>query len=285
MAVLTWSVTTIDGSDWLVFDVTKFRVPLDWDPSAGMFIAVCMPDGGLGSLPVLAKGDPGDTPTLALPVNLTALEATDPTVDSASWTATGTDTYQLNLTLHKGAQGTPGTSTLDATAYGTPLPKKILVVNSTSDGFVYQTQKIGDRYVPAVLHSAPAGNPTYTLGSVAIPAQDFDYRPTPVGQSVITPTAGDVVADLVARVVWTTGQTETSGPIVGRGVGVAALVPPLPPTVLSPGPPAGSIDSYDKVLAGNAATVYLRVERQAGLGTFTTDAATTHYGVRVSPVP
>lgn len=284
MPTTSWQVTNIGGADYLVFDVAKFRVPLDWDPSSGMFIAVAVPDGGVGSLPVLAKGDPGDVPTITSPVVLTALNYTDPTPDSATLAAIGTNNYQLNLTLHKGPPGVNGTSVLNPTAYGTPVAGYGLIVNPTADGFAYQAPKVGDRYLPATINSTPAGNVTYNLAVVSVPPLLFDWRPTVSGQSVIAPNSGDTAVDLVARL-----NNQAAGAIVGRGVGVAGLSlfgwPPLPATMLAAGPPAGSSDTYDKVLAGNSATIFLNAERRAGSGTFTTDAATTTFQVRVSPVP
>lgn len=276
----TWTQTTINGVDYLIISLSQLRVPLEWDPSSTMFLAVAPPDAGMGSIPLLAKGDPGVTPTIDLPVNLTALASTDPTADSASFTLIGTNQYQLNLTLHKGPPGVNGTSTLDPTVYGTPVAGQMLIVNPTANGFVYQTPKVGDRWIPAVLNSMPAGNPAYTLGTVSVPAQPSDWRPTSFGQTVFTPSAGDTAYDLLVRL-----NDPVAGNIVARGVGVAGLTPPLPPTGLQAGPPAGSADSYDRVLAGNAATLYLRGERQAGTGTATTVATQTTFSVRVSPVP
>ena len=277
MPVTSWAVTNIGGTDYLVIDVAKFRVPLDWDPTSGMFIAVAVPDGGVGSLPILAKGDPGDTPTLTVPINLIALAAEDPTPDSATWTEIGTDNYQMNLTLHKGPKGDDGTTTLDLSAYGTPVAGSLLVVNTTADGLLYQPPPFDIRGVPAVLNSAPTGNPTYTLGTIAFGPQTRDYRIFVTGQTVFAPTAGDVAVDLLVRL-----NNETSGAIIGRGIGVAGLnifgiTSTIPATHLEAGPPPGSPDSYDKVLAGASATIYLRAERTAGSGTFTTAAATTTF--------
>jgi len=94
----------------------------------------------------------------------------------------------------------------------------------------------------------------------------------------VTGTGTDVQVDLVARL-----DNATSGNIIGRGISRAGQYPP--PIILTPGPPAGSVDGYDKVLAGNAATIYLRAERQTGTDTFTTSASTTLFSVEVNPVP
>lgn len=281
MPSTTWNTTTIDGKEYLVIDTAQFRVPLDWDASSQMFIAVAAPTGGLGSFPALVKGDQGDTPTLSA-VNFTVLEADDPTADSASWTETSPGVYTLDLALHKGPQGIPGDTLVTPSDFGTPVAGRIAVVNDDLTTFSLQAQKVGDRYVPASIANTPSGNPNYTLCSVAIPAQPFDWRPEVSGQSVIHTTWADVRIDLIARL-----NNETSGNIVGRGFGAlqSVYMSFYQTTVLSPGPPGGASSTYDKVLAGYAATVYLRAERQAGSGTFTTSGDTTHFGVRVQPIP
>jgi hypothetical protein len=79
VTVTNWNVTTIDGQQFLVIDVAKIRVPLDWDPSSNVFIAVAAPTGGVLNYPVLAKGDPGVTPDIDTVINYTALSWDDPT--------------------------------------------------------------------------------------------------------------------------------------------------------------------------------------------------------------
>ena len=280
MPETTWNTTTIDGVDYLVIDTAKFRVPLDWDASSNMFIAVAAPTGGLGNFPALVKGDMGDPPTLDT-ISFTALDPEDPTPDSASWTETSPGVYALTLVLHKGPKGDNGDTVITPSDFGTPIYKKIPVVNATLDDFELQTQLVGDRYVPGTLSNTPSGNPNWTLGAVSIPAQDFDWRPMPYGQCLIHQTNHDARVDLIARL-----NDETSGNIVGRGYGRATTgyesLDQI--VVLSGGPPAGASSTYDKVLAGYAVTVYLRAERQAGTSTYTTTADTTYFGVRVCPV-
>lgn len=275
-------MTTIDGVQYLVIDVAQFRIPLDWDPSSNMFIAVAAPTGGLGSFPALVKGDPGDRPTFDT-INFTALEADDPTANSATWTETSPGVWKLNLVLHKGPQGIPGDTILTPSDFGTPLAGKIPVVNAALTNFELQFQKVGDRFVPATIANAPSGNALFTLCSVSIPAQDFDWRPEVSAQCVITPTATDVRVDLVARL-----NDAASGNIVGRGFGIVPIsffsIYPVS-TVLSSGAPPAASATYDRVLAGATSVIYLRAERVAGTGTFTTTSDTTWFNVRVRPIP
>lgn len=278
MPTTNWNLTTINGIDYLVIDSAMFRIPLDWDPNSNMFLAVAAPSGGLGNFPALVKGDPGDSSTFSPTVLLTALEPTDPTPDSASLSEIATNVWQLSLALHKGAAGEDGAALLDTGDYGTPLYKRILQVDAATTGFEYTPQKVGDRYFPATIASVPSGNPGYTLASVAIPAQPFDWRPTVSGYTVVTGTGADVQVNLLARL-----DNATTGNIVGQGTQPAGQYPAT--HVLSSGPPAGSADTYDKVTANAAATVYMRTERQSGNDTYTTTGTTSYFCVRVDPIP
>lgn len=275
----TWNTTTIDGAEFLVIDTAKFRVPLDWDPNSNMFIAVAAPTGGLGSFPALVKGDTGDTPTLDT-VNYTVLEADDPTADTATFTETSPGHYDLDLTIHKGPQGDVGDTIVTPSDFGTPVVGYIPVVNDALDSFDLVPVKVGDRFIPGSIASAPAGQPTYTIASVAVPAQNFDWRPDVYGHCLITTTSYNIDVDLIARL-----NNEVSGSIVGRGFTTQPYGTYVRPAWLSSGPPAGASASYDKVNAGEAATVHLRVERQAGTDTFTTTASKTAFCVRVRPIP
>lgn len=282
MPVTNWNITTIDGKQFLVVDVAKFRIPLDWDPDSNMFFAVCSPDGGLGNIPALVRGDDGATPVIDTAIDFTALAATDATADYASFTQTSPNVYKLALGVHKGAKGDTGAIILTPSDYGTPISKYILRIKSDLTGFELVAQRVGDSYWPATIANTPSGNSAYTLCSVPVPAQPFDWRPHVEGQCIITGTNTDVSVDLIARL-----NVEASGNIVGRAFNspeLSATSHVHPTQVLSSGPPAGSADTYNKVLAGNAATIYFRAERQTGGETFTTSNATTRFGVEVRPI-
>lgn len=278
--VVTWNTTTINGVPCLVIDMAQLVVPLDFDPSSNMFLAVGVPSGGYANLPILLQGNPGATPTFDSTINLDVLAYTDPTANSASLTPLGGNAYQVNLTMHAGAPGSPGTTNLELSDFGTAGAGKILAVDSGVDGFIYQAQMIGERYVPATILSAPSGNVTYTLCSVSIPPQNFNWRPQVSGQTVITGTGTNVDTILIARL-----NNETAGNQVGVGFSPSGTNATGVATVLSAGPPAGSITAYDTVTAGSSAVVYLRVERQSGTNTFTTSNATTQFEVVVQPIP
>lgn len=283
MPVTNWNRTTIDGKEYLVVEVAQFRIPLNFDPDSNMFIAVAAPSGGLGNFPALVKGDPGFAPTFNTPT-LHALEHGDPTADSIAFTLVTPGTalagpvYHCDVYLHKGEPGDDGTMVLlDASDLtGTPLAGRIMVVNSTATGMEFVAQKVGDRYLPASINSTPSGNANYTLCPVGIPAQPFDWRPEVVGQTVVAGTGTNVRVDLLARL-----SSEAGGNVVARCFGVASTER----LMLCSAPPAGSNDAFDRVAAGTAVTIYMRVERQSGSDTFTTSASTTSCAVRVRPIP
>jgi hypothetical protein len=280
----TWNEVTIDGKEYLVIESAYFRVSKDWDADSQMFLAVAAPTGGLGSFPALVKGDKGDTPALNN-VNYTVLEADDPTADTASFTETAPGQYDFDLTIHKGPQGDPGDTIVTPSDFSdTPVVGYVPVVNSELSSFDLAPVKAGDRYIPASIASAPSGQPTYTLASVAIPAQPFDWRPEAFGQVLATTTNNNCDLDLVARLD-IDGLSEETGPIVGRGFSFQSYGIYKRLLSLSSGPPAAASADYDKVSAGYAATVHLRLERQSGTGTFTTQASKTHFCVRVRPIP
>lgn len=284
-AIATWNEVTIDGIDYWVIDTSYFRIPKNWDPTSQIFFAVGVPSGGVGFFQAVAQGDPGVSPTIDTSINFTPIPPGDATLDYASFSVTGPNLYKLNLGLHTGQDGNDGAAVINVADYGTPIFKKILRVNSAQTSLEYQTQLVGDSAWPAVINNTPSGNAGFTLCSVSVPAGavDFDWRPGIEGQCVITGTGSDLIVNLVARL-----NNETAGNIVGYSFGsseLSATTHVHPTHVLSSGPPAGVPESYNRVAAGAAATIYLRAERQFGAETFTTSNSTTRFKVKVEPIP
>lgn len=282
MPVISWNTTNIDGIDYLVVDLAKFRIPLEWDPDSQMFLGIAVPDGGIGNFPALVKGDDGDTPTFDTVVNFTPLAWDDPTPAYASLSEPTPNFYEINLGLHEGTPGAAGTPVLDPDDFVDVGPGKMIVVNATSDGFVLESPKVGDSYWPASILNTPSGNAAYTLCSVGIAAQDFAWKPQVSGWCEITGTGTDVAVDLLARL-----NNPTAGNIVGMAYGGLTPASPfvMPVHTLVDGPPTASAAGYNVVNAGVAATIYLRAERRSGTETFTTSATTTRFQVRVCPIP
>lgn len=284
ITVTNWNTTVIDGKNFLVIDVAKLRIPLDWDPSSNVFIAVAAPTGGVLNYPVLAQGDPGVTPDIDLAIDFTEIPWDDPTAASASFTETSPNVYKLNLALHAGEPGVDGDTVLNPSDFAGAAPKKVIVLNDAGTAFVLQTPKVGDRFFPASYNSVPTGNPAYTLCAVGIAPQPWDYRVACWGGGTVVNTGADCRTDLYAR-LGTVGIStpETSGNIIGRGIGTTGTAPYQP--VLKPRLPAGASDNYDKVLAGNSATVYFRAERVSGTETFSMSNTDMDFYVKVNPIP
>jgi hypothetical protein len=276
--ITNWNTTVIDGMNYLVIDVAKIRVPLDWDPSSNVFIAVAAPTGGVLNYPVLAQGDPGVTPDIDTAINYTPLAKDDPTPASASWTETSPNVYKLNLALHEGADGANGNTVLDPGDFTGAAPGKGIYLNPAGTTFELQSPKVGDRYYPASYNSTPSGNAAYTLCSVGIAAQPWAWRPECHGAAIVTGTSSDVRVDLYARL-----NDQAAGNIVGRAMGGVGINPATHD--LKPRLPAGASSSYDLVAANTAATIYFRAERVTGTGTFTTSSTDTDFWVKANPVP
>ena len=268
---------------------TVLRVPKNWTPESGVFIAVA-PPGGIANFPAAIQGEPGFPPAFRN-VNLVELEPDDATEASASWTlitaATTTvgPVYDLELTLHKGEAGDSGTVTLleaadfDDTGASAGY---VLALKSDGeggyDGVESVAQKCGNMYWPtsvSVLSDASGNNP---LCSVAVPAQPFGYRVAVEGQVILSPDGADVQVDLVARL----GATD--GVVVARGLGLAGG--DVQVLAFAPAPPVGSASGFGEVANGAAQTIYIRAEQQgSGLDTFDTVAGRALFSVRVEPLP
>jgi hypothetical protein len=277
--IISWNVSVIDGIDYLVVDMAKFRIPLEWDPNSNAFLAIAVPDGGIGNFPALVQGDPGVTPVIDNFVNLTVLDHDDTTPDFASFSEPTPNVYELNMSTRKGPQGDPGVTTLDPSDFASPAAGKALVVNAANDGFELASPKVGDSYWPTSILNTPSGNAGFTLCSVGIPPQPFAWRPRVSGWCVITGTGADVAVDLLARL-----DNATAGNIVAHGYDRTGGISP-PTHRLENGPPTGSADGYNRVAVNTAATIYLRAERRSGTETFTTSNTTTRFCVTVEPIP
>lgn len=284
MPVTNWNQTVIDGKTFLVIEVAQLRVPLDWDPSSNVFIAVAAPTGGVMDYPALVQGDDGATPDIDTVINFTALDFDDPDSESASWTETSPNIYKLNLKLRNGAPGLDGNTVLDVGDFTSPLPRQVIAVNDAGTSFILVSQKVGDCYIPTTINDTPSGNAAFTLAQVGISAQPWDWRPSATGQCQIIGVGTDVAVDLLVRL-----NSATAGNVVARAIGATELsaTSHIHPThVLSDAPNwTGYTSAYDKVVAGATASLFLRAERRTGTTTFTTSGVNTTFKVKVDPIP
>lgn len=279
-----YEVVTVDGEEFFQWK-SVLRIPKNWTPDSGVFIAVA-PPGGIANVPAAIKGDTGFTPTIRN-VNLTELANDDPTEASATWTVVtpGTDdaapVFDLDLELHAGAPGNDGTLTiLDADDFDDTgqTAGYVLALNATNDGVVSVARKVGNWYWPTSFTSLSNASGANTIGQVTVASQPWDWRPACQGQGLVSYDGADCQVDLLARVA-----NATTGDIAARGFGTVGPGTCVP--VLSAGAPAGSTATYAKVSSGGAATIYFRAEQQgAGADTFDMSNTRMWFAVKVDPI-
>jgi len=269
-----------DGRTWLVWE-GQLRVPLDWDPNSGVFIAVT-PPGGLANLPALVKGDNGLPPTLRNIV-VTELEHDDATPASAEFDlyAEATDVagpiYDVLLTTHKGAPGADGGTVLDPDDYGTAVAGRLLAVDSGLTGFELVPQRVGGTFWPTAVTEAPSATTAgFTVATISVPAYTypFQWRPVVTGTNKIAGSGADVRVDLVAHL------GSTGGPVVARGYGRGGVADVL---TLDASPDVNATSGDITVAANAAAVIYILTEKQGGADTYSSSA--TRCGLRVHPIP
>ena len=274
-----------NGKQWYTWDFrAKWAYP--FDPESPMFLFAAPPGGvGLASYPFLAQGEPGKPALLSTTVDFTALEPGDATPDSAQLveltpgTETTSQVSKLVIKLHKGAAGTNGTSVLNPASFGTPVAGRMLVVNSTANGFTYAPQKAGGAYWPASVTEAGSGTTgaaTLAVVSVGANVVPFAWRPRVFGSTLVTGSGPDVKVNLVARL------NSATGPVVGFDAGVGGVSEKLQ---LVSGPDTNASLSSVTVAANAAATIYLRAEKVSGLATYSTGAVASRFCVEVDPLP
>lgn len=285
MPVELYPRVTFNGKTyWQINTVTL----VDIDPEGQTIFFVGTPAGGIANTGPLVQGDPGKHSIIDPTVVLTVLEYGDPTPDSVSWEelVPGSDTtsqvVREHRTIHKGAPGANGTTSIDlASIGGTAVAGKLIKVNAGATGFDFTPQKVGDRYYASSitsLSSSAAG----TLGTVGMGPFDIDVRIECQGSAIVTGSASDVQVDLLAR------MGSTSGVVIGRGMGIAAAAPVaatrLGPDLLPADITAGG-SNYDKLAAGATTTIYFRAERLAGSGTFSISNTRASFWAKANPIP
>lgn len=278
-------VTDASGKQKYVWDV-QLQFDYPFDPESPVFILAAPPGGiGVGNVPFLVKGDPGMPSLMSSKIDYRFLQPDDPTPDSAELveltpgSTTQSQVSQLRLTMHLPRQGKDGAAVLNPSDYGTPLPKRMLVVNSTANGFVYQQQLAGARQWPTAITEAGSGTTAgFTLTTISIPANtySFPYQVEVDGSTMVTGSGPDVRVDLVARL-----GSET-GPVLGRCYGVGGVKDRLQ---LVDGPDTNASAASVTVAANAGVVVYLRTEKQAGADTYSTGAVPTRFCVKVRAVP
>lgn len=268
MAEEVWPRVTFGGKEfWQVESTTLIEV----DPAGQTYFLVGTPQGGVGNVGPLVKGDPGKHTEFQEEVDYTPLDWDDPTPSSVRVVEVvpGSDTQsqvvKLQAALREGKPGQDGSTAIDlGTLGGTVAAGRMLVVNPGVDGIDAAPVPVGGMHWPASLSNAPEGtNSTFVIGAIGIGAgvYNFDYRVRVNAGCHVAGSSSDLRVDLVARL----GAAD--GPVVGRATGMAGERDRL---IVVSGPDAGAADGTNRVAAGSASTVYLVAEKQSGAATFST---------------
>lgn len=278
---MSWPLTP-DGERYLFEGIIEIAV----HPETGASILMLRPQGGMGvGIPPIAQGAPGKHAAIDTTINVTELEAGDPTALSWSWTELippDDDTpglYRLNAVTRKGAKGDDGESVWDPTDLTpSPVAGTIPVVNAEADGFELAAPKVPEVFYPGSISNTGSGNNNSTLCPISIPSRPYARRVRANGFTVVSGEGADVRVNLLARL-----NSESAGNIVGRCIGIAQTER----LTFSPGKPieSGTVaDTYDVIAAGATATVYIRCEKTAGSTTYLTSASTSQFSVETLPL-
>lgn len=284
----------VDGEEFYQWKVV-LRIPKNWTPESGVFIAVA-PPGGIANFPAAIQGAPGFTPTFRN-VSLVELAYADPTPASANWTliTPGTSTappvFDLELIVHSGAPGATPTVNLltagDLDDGGSPTPGYIFRINAAGDGVDLVALRVGNTYWPTavtVLSNVTGAN---ALAQIVVPPQLYPCRLHVNGQQIVSYDGPDVQVDLVARLGGTgTGTGATDGQVIARGLGLPGTAALMQTLGFAAAPPVASSAGFGEIAAGGSGrTVYIRAE-QVGSGTATYDTISGRgiYSVDVIPV-
>lgn len=214
---------TVDGNS-LVFEgtltVTNFT-----NPANGVCTLVLTPSGGVGSLPALLAGQPGQSPQLTVGT-VTTLSPGSAATFQLNQTSPGgagvASAYTVNVGIPQGAAGANGTNgTLAGCSdlTGTAAVNDIPIVSSISPtAFKYISFPYAFVVNPATITSWTnvGGQATKQLAAVAVAAQPFAWVPICLATATVQGTVNTVV-NLQATL--TAGSR--SGDIVGEAFGYA----------------------------------------------------------------
>lgn len=260
------------------------------DLSTGVAHLLLTPSGGVGSLPVLAQGDPGLPPVIDS-VTVTQIEA-GVTPSPPKWTLVSpggagvASHYTLEIEINRGATG-PATSFTIAGATdlitGSPSDQQIIKWSATDGAFRYAAQLCGDTYSTQAFTSYSGNSTAATLATITVPAQQFNWRPRVAGSAIATGTVNTHV-DLVCRM-----DNATAGDQVGYGYGItgagSAGIPDYP-IQMNQAFGNAITGSYGVVAAGNSATFYmLAIQTAPTTDAWTVSNATCYFSVKVEPIP
>lgn len=265
---------TITGNDIIMTGVTLTLVNAA-NPDSGVSYIIITPEGGVGAIPFMAQGLPGQ-PTLFPVITYVQLAAgvtlpvPNPEYTLIDGGGAGLPAkYSMTIYGNAGPTGLTGSPSISGAsdlavspALGAPTDQFGLVFRNSDGKFVPMAQKVGNIWTATTIGLTAFNNTNpRLLSTITItPPPPFDYRVVPSASSVITGSI-DTRVDLVVRIT-----DPASGAQVGLGKGMTGVNAAGIPTTVNFGHPAGSTvpGSYAKVTAGTSVSVYLRAEQKAG---------------------
>lgn len=263
---------SIDGNNITITNAT-IELINGANPDSGVSYIIITPDGGVGQLPFMAQGLPGQ-PTLidivliqladgvALPVPNPAKVLLDPGGSGLP------AKYQYTFYLNAGPTGLTGSPSISGASdlaaspvLGAGTDKYTLLYRNSDGKFVLTAQKNAESWAQGTIASTAFNNTSpRLLHTISIAAQPFAYRVDPFAQTVVTGSV-DTRVDLVVRM-----NDPATGDQVGYGKGLTGINSAGIQTILIPAYPAGSSvpGSYGVVAINTAASFFLRAEQKAG---------------------
>ena len=264
---------TINGNDIIMTGVTLTLVNAA-NPDSGVSYIIITPEGGVGAIPFMAQGLPGQAtlfPVITL-VQLpagTTLPVPNPEYTLIDGGGAGLPAkYSLTFYLNQGITGATGSPSISGASdlaaspvLGALTDKFNLIFDNATSKFIPMAQKVGNIWTATTIAATSFVNTaSRLLSTITItPPPPFDYRVVPSASSVIAGSI-DTRVDLVVRVT-----DPATGAQVGLGKGMTGINAPGIPTTVNFGHPAGSAvpGSYAKVTAGSSVSVFLRAEQKA----------------------
>lgn len=288
---------SVDGNSITITGAT-IEVVNGNNAESGVCYLIITPDGGVGVLPFIEQGLPGQ-PTLFPTITYVqhpdgeALPSINPVSTLIDAGGSGVPAkYALEFHGNAGPEGIGLSASISdavdlaaSPALGVGTEKYMLLWRNSDEKWVPTALKVGDSFVAsAIAATASTNTANRLLAQVTIPSQPFDWRPTVFGQTVIAGGTSTRV-DIVARI-----NDQASGAQVGFGKGLIGANAAGIQTVLVSGSPAGSAvpGSYGRIDAGvGPTTVFLRAEQKAATNqSWSTPAAPdTTFEVKVDPLP
>jgi len=276
------------SADGQSLTITGASITFDssYDPTTGIATITITPAGGLGTLPAVLDGQPGQPPVLQVGAVETLPAGSDATVALTELVSGGAGTasvYQLNFGIPVGATGASASNPIfDYIAGGeTALTGAVGLVwnevTSLFDPVVPAASAAGQVYYASSINSTSGTGPgPRNLTSISVPPQPFSWFPTVSGGCVVTGTVNTQV-NVQAFVGSTIGDQ------VGVGYGVPGT--PTQSVALMSGVPAGSQSGYGVVPAGMSATIVFAATQVAStLDAWTTSSTTSTFQVFTTPV-